>query len=83
MFELIPSSIDFIRAAKLRALTAMTATRLEIFPDLPTVNEFVPGYEASSFAGIGVLRNTPPDIVDRLNKEINAGLAAPTAPNSG
>jgi tripartite-type tricarboxylate transporter receptor subunit TctC len=77
MFELIPSSIDFIRGNKLRALAAMTATRMELLPELPTVGEFVPGYEASSFAGIGAPRNTPTNIIDRLNKEINAGLADP------
>ncbi len=52
-----------------------TATRLEVFPDVPTVGDFVSGYEASGFAGIGVPRNTPPEIIDRLNKEINAGIA--------
>jgi tripartite-type tricarboxylate transporter receptor subunit TctC len=77
MFELIPSSIDFIRAGKLRSLAAMTATRLELLPDLPTVSEFVPGYEASSFAGIGAPKSTPTEIIDRLNKEIGAGLADP------
>ena len=72
-----PASIEHIRAGKLRALAVTTATRSEVLPDIPTVGEFVPGYEASSWYGIGAPRNTPAEIVDRLNKEINAGLADP------
>jgi tripartite-type tricarboxylate transporter receptor subunit TctC len=61
----------------LRALAVTTATRAEVLPDLPTVGEFVPGYEASQWYGIGAPRSTPLEIVDKLNKEINAGLADP------
>jgi tripartite-type tricarboxylate transporter receptor subunit TctC len=70
--------IAYIRAGKLRALAITTATRLEALPDIPAVDEFVPGYEASSIFGFGAPRNTPAEIVDRLNKEINAGLADAT-----
>ena len=68
-------SIEHIKAGKLRALAVTTTTRLDVLPDVPTVADFVPGYEASGFAGIGVPRNTPADIIDLLNKELNAGLA--------
>ena len=71
------SSIEYIRAGKLRALAVTTATRSEALPDIPTVGEFVPGYEASAWFGIGAPKNTPAEIIDRLNKEINAGLADP------
>jgi tripartite-type tricarboxylate transporter receptor subunit TctC len=77
MFDLTPSSIGHIKAGKLRALAVTTATRLEALPDIPTVGDFVPGYEASTWQGIGAPKNTPAEIVDRLNKEINAGLANP------
>jgi tripartite-type tricarboxylate transporter receptor subunit TctC len=77
MFDPTASSIEHIRAGRLRALAVTTATRWEGLPDLPTVGEFVPGYEASTWAGVGVPRNTPAVIIDRLNKEINAGLADP------
>jgi tripartite-type tricarboxylate transporter receptor subunit TctC len=70
--------VPHIRAGKLRALATTTATRLEALPDIPTVGEFVPGYEASSFFGFGAPRNTPAEIVDKLNREIDAGLADPT-----
>jgi tripartite-type tricarboxylate transporter receptor subunit TctC len=70
-------SIPYIRAGKLRALAITTATRSEALPDIPTVGEFVPGYEASSFFGFGAPKNTPAEIIDKLNKEINAGLADP------
>jgi len=75
MFENPLSSIEFIRAGKLRALAVTTATRSDILPDLPTVAEFVPGYEASAWYGVGVPGGTPDDIIDRLNREINAILA--------
>src|SRR5262249_12824041 len=65
------------RAGRLRALAVTTATRSEALPDLPTVGEFVPGYEASSWYGVGVPKNTPAEIADKLNREINAGLADP------
>jgi tripartite-type tricarboxylate transporter receptor subunit TctC len=71
-------SIPYIRAGKLRALAITTATRSEALPDIPTVGEFVPGYEASSIFGFGAPKNTPADIADKLNKEINAGLADAT-----
>jgi tripartite-type tricarboxylate transporter receptor subunit TctC len=63
-------------AKKLRALAVTTAIRSEALPDLPTVSDFVPGYEASAWYGVGAPKNTPADIVNKLNKEINAGLAA-------
>jgi tripartite-type tricarboxylate transporter receptor subunit TctC len=77
MFDPIPSSIEHIRAGKLRALAVTTATRSEALPNVPTVGEFVPGYEASGWFGVGVPRNTPVAIVDKLNKEITAALADP------
>jgi len=70
-------SIPYIGAGKLHALAITTATRSEALPDVPTVGEFVPGYEASSFFGFGAPKNTPAETIDRLNKEINAGLADP------
>jgi tripartite-type tricarboxylate transporter receptor subunit TctC len=70
-------SIQYIRAGKLRALAITTATRLEALPDIPTVGEFVPGYEASSVFGLGAPNNTPTEIIDKLNNEINAALADP------
>jgi tripartite-type tricarboxylate transporter receptor subunit TctC len=77
MFDTAISSIEYIRVGKLRALAVTTATRSEILPDLPPIGDFVPGYEASSVNGMGAPRDTPPEIIDRLNKEINAGLADP------
>jgi tripartite-type tricarboxylate transporter receptor subunit TctC len=77
MFAPTPPSIEHIRSGKLRALAVTTATRLDALPDIPTVGEFVPGYEASNWYGVGVPKNTPAEIIDKLNKEINAGLAAP------
>ena len=77
MFAAMPASIEYIRAGKLRALAVTTATRSEALPDIPTVGEFVPGYEASAWFGIGAPKNTPAEIIDKLNKEINAGLADP------
>src|SRR5262245_22992675 len=71
------ASIEYIRAGKLRALAVTTATRSEALPDLPTVGEFVPGYETSNWWGVGIPKNTPAEIVDKLNREINAGLADP------
>ena len=73
----MPASIEYIKAGKLRALAVTTATRSEALPDVPTVGEFVPGYEASSWYGVGAPKNTPAEIVDKLNKEINAALADP------
>jgi tripartite-type tricarboxylate transporter receptor subunit TctC len=75
LFSLTPSSIEFIRTGKLCALAATTAQRLEILPDIPTVGEFVPSYEASSWQGIGVPNNTTAEIIDKLNKQIDASLS--------
>jgi tripartite-type tricarboxylate transporter receptor subunit TctC len=77
MFASMPSSLEFIRAGQLRALAVTTATRSAELPDLPPVGDFLPGYEASVSYGIGAPRDTPREIVERLNKEINAGLADP------
>jgi tripartite-type tricarboxylate transporter receptor subunit TctC len=77
MFATAPSSIEFVRAGKLRALAVTTAARLAVLPDIATVGDFVPGYEASGFYGLGVPKNTPPEVIDRLNREVNAGLADP------
>ena len=77
MFDTLPSSIEHIRSGKLRPLAVTTAARLELLPDVPTVGDFVPGYEGSGWQGIGVPKNTPPEIVDRLSKETNAALADP------
>ena len=75
IFAPVSESIQLIKAGKLRALAVTTAARLDVLPELPTVGEFVPGYEASGFAGIGAPRNTPAEIIAMLNKELNAGLA--------
>jgi tripartite-type tricarboxylate transporter receptor subunit TctC len=77
MFATVPSSVEHIRAGKLRALAVTTAMRSEALPDIPTMGDFLPGYEASSVYGFGAPRNTPVEIVDKLNKEINAALADP------
>jgi tripartite-type tricarboxylate transporter receptor subunit TctC len=76
-FDNLQPSIPHIKAGTLRALAVTTATRSEALPDLPTVGDFVTGYEASTWNGVCVPKNTPADIVDRLNREINAGLADP------
>jgi tripartite-type tricarboxylate transporter receptor subunit TctC len=77
MFDNVPTSIEFIRAGKLRPLAVTTATRSQVLPDLPTVADFVPGYEASAWYGVGAPKQTPDEIIDQLNKEINAILANP------
>jgi tripartite-type tricarboxylate transporter receptor subunit TctC len=77
LFPSFPSSIEYIRTGKLRGLAVVTATRSDALPDIPTVAEFVPGYEASSWYGVGAPKATPVEIVEKLNKEINAGLADP------
>src|SRR5437667_10571444 len=77
MFPATVSSVEYIRAGRLRALAVTTATRSELLPDIPTVGEFVPGYEASGWFGVGAPKATPAEIVEKLNKEINAGLADP------
>ena len=70
-------TIEHIRSGKLRAIAVTTTTRLDLLPDIPTVGEFLPGFEASVWFGIGAPRNTPPDIIEKLNKEINAALEDP------
>jgi tripartite-type tricarboxylate transporter receptor subunit TctC len=75
IFSPVSESIQHIKAGSLRALAVTTAARLDVLPDTPTVADFVPGYEASGFAGIGAPRGTPADIIELLNKELNAGLA--------
>jgi len=77
VFAPIPTVIGYIRAGKLRALAVTSATPLEVLPNVPTVAEFVPGYEASTWSGIGAPKSTPAQVVDKLNKEVNAGLADP------
>jgi tripartite-type tricarboxylate transporter receptor subunit TctC len=77
MFENLPTSLEYIRAGKLRPLGVTTAARSDLLPDLPTVSEFVPNYEVSSWFGIGAPKNAPTDIVDKLNSTINAGLVDP------
>ena len=77
MFGTMPASIEYVRAGKLRPLAVTSARRSELLPDLPTVGDFVPGYETSAWQGIGAPKNTPAEIIDKLNKEINAGLADP------
>jgi tripartite-type tricarboxylate transporter receptor subunit TctC len=77
IFDNLPPSLPHIRAGKLRALAVTTATRSEALPEVPTVAETVPGYEASAFFGMAVPKGSPPEIVDKLNKEVNAALADP------
>jgi tripartite-type tricarboxylate transporter receptor subunit TctC len=77
LFGSLTSSIEYVRAGKLRALAVTTTARSEALPDLPTIAEFLPGYEASQWYGIAAPKNTPAEIVDKLNKEINAALADP------
>jgi tripartite-type tricarboxylate transporter receptor subunit TctC len=77
-FDPFPNSMGYIRAGKLRPLAITSATRSEALPDVPTVGEFVPGYEASFWFGVGAPKATPAEIIEKLNKEINAGLADPT-----
>jgi tripartite-type tricarboxylate transporter receptor subunit TctC len=76
-FGALGSSIEYVKSGNLRALAVTGATRSDALPDIPSVGEFVPGYEASGWQGIGAPRNTPTEIVDKLNKEINAVLADP------
>ncbi len=76
-FDNLPASIEHIRAGKLRALAVATAMRSEVLPDIPTVADFLPGYEASAWNGVGVPKDTPAEIIDKLNNEINAALADP------
>jgi tripartite-type tricarboxylate transporter receptor subunit TctC len=78
MFDNMPSSIEQIRAGRLRPLAVTALTRQEALPDVPTLSDFVPGFETSAWAGIGAPKNTPAEIIDELNREINAVLADPT-----
>ena len=75
IFSPVSESIEHIKAGKLRPLAVSTASRLDVLPDVPAMGDFVPGYEASGFAGIGVPSGTPAEIITLLNKELNAGLA--------
>jgi tripartite-type tricarboxylate transporter receptor subunit TctC len=77
MFNSMPESIEYIRAGRLRALAVTTGTRSEVLPDTPTVAEWVPGYEFSTWFGLGAPKNTPAEIIDKLNKEINLAVADP------
>src|SRR3989442_5155482 len=77
MIDSIPSSIEHIKAGKLRGLGVTSATRLDILPDIPAVAEFVPGYEANGLAGLLAPKSTPPEIIEKLNREINAALGDP------
>jgi tripartite-type tricarboxylate transporter receptor subunit TctC len=77
LFDGVASSIEHIRAGSLRALAVTSATRLDALPDIPTINDFVPGYEVSAWYGVGVPKNTPSAIIERLNSEINAALVDP------
>jgi tripartite-type tricarboxylate transporter receptor subunit TctC len=77
MFDNLPNSIEYIRSGRLRALAVTTATRSQALPDIPAVGEFLPGYEASAWWGVGAPKDTPAEIIERLNREINAGLASP------
>jgi tripartite-type tricarboxylate transporter receptor subunit TctC len=77
MFVSIGTSIEYIKTGRLRALAVTTATRSDALPDVPTVGESVPGFEANTWQGIGAPKNTPAEIIDKLNREINAGLADP------
>jgi tripartite-type tricarboxylate transporter receptor subunit TctC len=77
MFATTVASIEYIKAGRLRALAVTTATRWDALPDIPTVGEFVPGYEASTWYGVGAPKATPAEIIDKLNREINAALADP------
>src|SRR2546430_17705937 len=78
IFSPLPESIEHIRAGKLRPLGVTTATRLAVFPDIPTVGDFLPGYEASGWQGIGAPRNITAEIIAKLNKPIGVGMAYPT-----
>ena len=76
-FPTMPASIEHVRAGKLRALGVTTATRADALPHVPAVSEFVPTYESSTWFGVGAPKNTPAEIIDKLNNEINAALADP------
>jgi tripartite-type tricarboxylate transporter receptor subunit TctC len=75
IFAVLPGAIEHIRAGELRALAVTTATRSAALPDVPTISSSVPGFEAAAFFGVGVPKNTSAQVIDKLNQEINAGLA--------
>ena len=77
MFDNVPTSLEHIRSGKLRPLAVTTSMRSEVLPDIPTMADFVPGYESSAWYGVAVPKGTPPEIIDMLNRAINAGLADP------
>jgi tripartite-type tricarboxylate transporter receptor subunit TctC len=77
MFDTLATSIGHIKAGDLRALAVIGATRSQVLPDIPTVGEFVPGYEANGWGGVGAPKDTPAEIIDTLNREINAAIADP------
>jgi tripartite-type tricarboxylate transporter receptor subunit TctC len=77
MFEFMATSIEHVRSGGLRALGVTTAERSRALPDVPTLGEFLPGFEATAWVGVAAPKHTPPEIVDHLNREINAGLADP------
>jgi tripartite-type tricarboxylate transporter receptor subunit TctC len=77
MFGVLPSTLPYIRSGQLRALAVTTTKRQEVLPDVPAIDEFLPGYEASGWYGISAPKDTPPEIIERLNKEVNAGLTDP------
>jgi tripartite-type tricarboxylate transporter receptor subunit TctC len=79
LFPSFPSSIEYIRTGKLRGLAVTSATRSEAMPELPTVGEFVPGYEISAWYGVGAPKGTPTEVIDKLNREINEILTDPKA----
>jgi tripartite-type tricarboxylate transporter receptor subunit TctC len=77
LFATTPGTTDYVRTGRLRALAVTTGSRAEVLPDLPTVGDSVPGYEASQWYGVGAPKGTPAEIVNKLNKEINAAFAEP------
>jgi tripartite-type tricarboxylate transporter receptor subunit TctC len=77
IFATTPGTTEYVRIGKLRALAVTTRARAEALPDVPTVADFVPGYEASQWYGFGAPKNTPPEIIEQLNKAVNAALADP------
>ena len=77
MFDPVPSSIEYIRAGKLRALAATTAKRLDVLPGIPTVSDFLPGFEASSWQGLCAPKKAPTGIIEMVNKEVNNAIADP------
>jgi len=76
LFKMI-AGIEYIKTGKVRALAVTTPTRSEVLPDVPPLSEFVPGYDAAAWIGVSAPKNTPPEIIDKLNKEVNAALADP------